>query len=299
MPDPSNPTTRVLSVINFLAAHPTEAFTLAEIARHLGLSNGSAHRILTTMVEARYLSRNERHKTYSLGITLVAVGEAAVTKHRGIEVARREITRLAVELDLQCSIAARMDDELLLLAKEGSPQSLKGMSRVGERQPLLPPVGLSHIAWSDAETIRRYIGQTDGYMSEAQQHYLLDALALIRQRGYSIAGFGPAMQRLRKVMFLPIGEARDETYWNNLLQWTATLSESELQLIDLEDAQQDGITYLSAPVFSPAGEVVFEVVVSGVPGNLSATEVARYADRLCAAAEIITSETHGRVPLIA
>lgn len=296
MSDLSNPTNRVLDVINFLAAHPTETFTLAEIARQVGLSNGSAHRILTTMAEARFLSRDAKHKTYSLGIALVAVGEAAVAKHRGIEIARREVARLAVELNVLLSITAIADEDLLLIAKEGSPQSHKGLNRVGERQPMVPPVGLCHIAWSDEKAIRTYIAKASAYMSESMRAYLLEALPLIRQRGYSIAGYGPAMRKLRQTMILPIGEIRNDEYWSSVLELTGQLSANELQLLNLNDAVVDGVSYISAPVFSPEGTVSFELVITGMPTDLSAKEIGHYAEKLCATAAIITSETRGRVP---
>jgi DNA-binding IclR family transcriptional regulator len=294
--DASNPTSRVLDVINFLAAHPTETFTLAEIARQVGLSNGSAHRILTTMADARFLSRNEKHKTYSLGIALVAVGEAAVAKHHGIEVARREVARLAVELNVLLSVTAIADEDLLLVAKEGSPQSHKGLNRVGERQPMVPPVGLCHIAWSDAQTIQAYVAKASAYMSEPMRRHLLEAFPLIRQRGYSIAGDGPAMRKLRQTMMLPIGQIRDEAYWAAALALTGELSANELQLFNLDDASVNGVSYISAPVFSPESTVAFELVITGMPTQLSAKEVERYTERLCVTAAIITSETRGRLP---
>ena len=92
--DSSGPNARVIDVMNFLAARPTESFTLTEIALHLGLSNGSAHRVLTTLAESQYLSRHPKTKTYSLGMALVAIGQAALAKHRDIDIARRELTRL-------------------------------------------------------------------------------------------------------------------------------------------------------------------------------------------------------------
>lgn len=296
MSDASNPTSRVLDVINFLAAHPIEAFTLAEIARQVGLSNGSAHRILTTMADAGFLSRNEKHKTYSLGIALVAVGEAAVAKHHGIEVARREVARLAVELNVLLSVTALADEDLLLVAKEGSPQSHKGLNRVGERQPMVPPVGLCHIAWSDEQIIKTYIAKASAYMSEPMRKHLLEAFPLIRQRGYSIAAYGPAMRKLREIMILPIGQIRDEAYWSSVFELTGELSAGELQLINLEDAAVNGISYISAPVFSPQGTVAFELVINGMPNYLSVKQVEHYAERLCATAAIITSETRGRAP---
>ena len=91
MSDLSNPTSRVLDVITLLAAQPTEEFSLAEIARQLSMSKASAHRLLLTMAETDFLARNDKHKTYSLGMGLLAVGQAALQKYRGLDVARAEM----------------------------------------------------------------------------------------------------------------------------------------------------------------------------------------------------------------
>jgi len=165
MPDVSNPTRRVLDVLNFLAAHPTESFTLAEIARHLDHSTASALRVLTTMRDAQFLSRNDKHKTYSLGMAPIAIGQAAIEKHRGIEFARREMVKLAAELNVQCSVTSLVGDELLVLVKEGTPQSDEGFSRVGERRLVIPPFGICHYAWGGEPAMRSYIAKAADYMT--------------------------------------------------------------------------------------------------------------------------------------
>jgi DNA-binding IclR family transcriptional regulator len=294
--DISNPTSRVLDVLNFLAAHPIEAFTLAEIARHLGLSNGSAHRILTTMTEAHFLSRHPKHKTFTLGMAPVAIGEAALGKHRGLEIARREIGRLAVELNVQCTVNAVVEDYVLLLAKEGRPQTHDGLHRVGERWPIIPPVGLDLIAWSSEPEINAYLAKASAHLSESMQSHLLAALSIIRRRRYSIVAVGPALRRWRPTANLSIGRFRDSAYWSSIYALIGELSAAEIQLLDLSDASEIGIGYISAPVFSPAGTVSFNLTMSGMPNNLGAKKIEEYVEKLCAAAVVVTSETYGRLP---
>jgi DNA-binding IclR family transcriptional regulator len=291
----SNPTGRVIDVLNFLAAHPTESFTLAEIARHVGLSNGSAHRVLTTMAAAHFLSRNEKHRTYALGMAMVAIGQAAVEKHRGIEIARREIARLAVELNVQCSANTVADDEILVLVKEGTAQSHLGLTRVGERRPLVPPMGICHVAWSGEEMIRSYVGKAAAHLSEAMQAHLLAAFTLVRRRGYAMAANGPSSGHSRAT-FLPADQIRDAAYWASVFELVGHLSPNEIQLLNAGDAGADGISTISAPVFSPAGQVSFQLVITGLPNDLSVQKIERYAQRLCATAALITNETHGRRP---
>lgn len=99
-------------------------------------------------------------------------------------------------------------------------------------------------------------------------------------------------------MILPIGQIRDDVYWSSVFELTGQLSAGELQLLNLVDAAADGISYISAPVFSPQGTVAFELVINGMPNYLSAKEIEHYAEKLCATAAIITSETRGRSPKI-
>lgn len=296
MPDVSNPTCRVIDIINLLTAHPTESFSLAEIARHVGLTNGSAHRILTTMASAQFLARDEKRRTYSLGLALVAVGRAAVEKHRGIEIAQRELARLSVELNVQCSANAVVDDEVLVLVKEGIPQSHRGLTRVGERRPFAPPIGLCHVAWGGEAVSDAYLQRVGDHLSEAVQERLLAALPIIRARGYAIAANGPSLSHSREATVLPTDKIRNEAYWSSVFEMVSQLTPREVQLLDLEQAGTDGISYLSAPVFSPTGAVSLQLVVTGLPTNLGIGEIKRYAERLCATAAYITSETHGRRP---
>lgn len=296
MPDISNPTARVIDVLNFLAAHPTETFSLAEIARHLHLSNGSAHRILTTMASAQFLLRNEKQRAYSLGTALVAIGQAAVEKHRGIEIARREIARLAVELNLQCSANTVVENDILVLVKEGTPQSHRGLTRVGERRPLVPPVGLCHVAWGGDAAIADYLGKAAAHLTEEVRKHLLKAFPLIRRRGYAIAANGPSASHSREAMVLPADRVRDRAYWSSVFELVSQLTPNEVQLFDLRDARKAGVSYIAAPVFSPTGQVSFQLVVSGLPSNLGVAEIERCAEKLCATAAAITVETHGRRP---
>lgn len=293
----SGPNSRVIDVINFLAAHPTESFKLSELAEHLALSNGSAHRVLSTLTEARYLARHPKHKTYSLGVALVAVGQAALEKHRGVDIARREMARLTDELKAQCIATAIVDDEMLFLAKEGVSQTHDGLVRVGERRPFVPPLGLGHIAWADKKTIATYLARAQSTLSEPLRNYLKTALGVIRQRGYAIAANGDALRALHQTATHPAHRQHDDAYRSQLDELIGALVEKEIQIFDIADAGRDGISYISVPVFSPTGTVTLELALTGMPDHLSVEEIERYAERLRAAAAIVTSETHGRMPV--
>lgn len=296
MSELSGPHHRVIDVLNFHAAHPTEAFTLSELAERLGLSLGSAHRVLATLVDARYLSRHPKHKTYSLGVALLAIGHAALEKHPSVHIARRELARLTDELKVQCTAAAVVDDELLLLAKDGTPQTHEGMNRVGERRPFIPPFGISHVAWAGEEVIAAYLAKAPPALDEPRRAYLETAVATVRRRGYAIAANGPGLSALRQVTLLPIDQPRDDAYRSKVHGLIARLTETEMQLLDLADAKSVGVSFISVPVFAPTGAVALELTVSGMPHDLEPAEIERHAERLRAAAAVVTGESHGRMP---
>ena len=297
MSDLSNPTSRVLDVITLLAAQPTEEFSLAEIARQLSMSKASAHRLLLTMAEADFLARNDKHKTYSLGMGLLAVGQAALQKYRGLDVARAEMAKLSIELNLQCSATGVIGGDLLVLAREGSPQSHEGLNRVGERRPLIPPMGACHIAWGEESVIGPYLELAAEYMSRESNTWLQEALGLVRRRGYSVSTSGPASRKLLQATVSPAGRHRDPAQWNIIRSTLGELTRSEIQLASLSEADGAGIGRIAAPVFSSNGTIIFQLVLSGLPSSQTPRRLERFVERLLATAAAVTTQINGREPV--
>jgi DNA-binding IclR family transcriptional regulator len=290
----SGPNNRVIEIINFLAAHPTESFTLGELTERLSISHGSAHRVLKILTEARYLSRHPKHKTYSLGLALVAIGQSALEKHPAMDVARGEMSRLADELEVQCVVTAIVDDEMLFLAREGVSQTRGGLIAVGERHLFIPPLGLGYVAWGKQEDVESYLDKVP--MKEELSAYLIDSLSLIRERGYSMVAKGPVLSGVRQIVSDYVDNYRDEAYWSKMQSLFEQLSKNEIQLLSLEGMSAVSLNHISAPVFAPSGEVALELSITGIRDNLSVEDAKRYAERLCVAAATVTRETHGRAP---
>jgi DNA-binding IclR family transcriptional regulator len=296
MVDKSNPTLRVLNVISLLASCPGDEFSLAELARRLKMSKASAHRLLTTMADADFLSRDPIKKTYGLGMSLIGVGQAALEKHRGLDRARREMARLTADLDIQCSASTLIGGDLVILAKEGVPKSHEGQTRVGERRTVVPPMGIGHIAWDDGAKAASYLAMAAAHMRADSYTWLCEALALIRHRGYAAAAGSPVYHRISEAAVLPVGGLRDDASWATLFDLMGQLSPADIQLANLDEADGNAVGYVSAPVFSAEGKLALQLVLSGFPASFSKAKIERCVDKLCAAAALVTSELHGRMP---
>ena len=62
-PRPAPGAERVVAVLNFLAAHPDESFTLSELSRRLDLNKATCHALLMTLTQAGYLLRHPTRRS--------------------------------------------------------------------------------------------------------------------------------------------------------------------------------------------------------------------------------------------
>ena len=292
----SDPNHRPLRVLNFLAAHATESFSLAEIARLLELSKGSAHRVMTALTQTGFVARHPRHKTYSLGLAVVALGEAALERFPGVGLARQEMARLRQDFGIGCGATAIVNEEYLLLAREGMPRTQDGLTLVGERRRLVPTIGIGQMAWRSATEVEAWLSRGASYLNEAGRQHLRDCLPIIRSRGYSVAANGDAMQRLIEETLIPAQNLSDDGK-----QRLADLSEAalgELQVKDLGELAGIGANYIAAPVFAPDGSIVLEIVASAFPSSVDVSAWQHMAMSVVQAADAVTVALRGRKPSV-
>jgi len=123
MTRPALAAARSVEILNFLASHPGESFTLSELSRHLNLNMASGLSVLKALTDAGYVHRHHSHKTYSLGPALVAVGYAALARYQVIEIALEEMRRLAAECDTECVASVVVGDEIVIVGASGRPRA--------------------------------------------------------------------------------------------------------------------------------------------------------------------------------
>ncbi len=280
---------RAVRLINFLVAHPAEAFTLSELCQRLDINRASALRVLGSLTAAGYLERHPRHLTYSLGITLVAIGQAATVRHSSVRAAQTEMEALADALGVQCE-AVTVDDTGTLVVGEAG----RGSILIGTRLPQLPTTGLAHWAFATEERREEWLASVP--FSSSQAEILRRALEVIRVRGFAMALEGPARQRVRQELERLADVPNDpETLEHVRKLWNAA-TPGEIQQIEIEPHSDYCVAHLAAPVFGPEGQVCLEIVMRNLPERLNGQQVMDLADRLRTACGSVTRRTHGRAP---
>ena len=184
---------RALEILELLADHPQEILGLSEIARTLTMNKASCHATLTLLADRGYLIRHA-DKTYSLGPAILPLANSFLHDQDALPQARVEMAAVTRELNLDCMASCIVDDEIVVLAHTPSPGSFGINMRVGARFPLVPPVGTVFLAWANRERVRHWLAGVGAGATAAQRERYLDALAVVRDRGYSVA----IGQRLRR-----------------------------------------------------------------------------------------------------
>jgi DNA-binding IclR family transcriptional regulator len=288
MSRPALSATRAMGILHFLAAHPTEAFSLSDLSDRLGVNVASMHAVLTVLTDDGYLLRHPRHRTYRLGPAVVALGTAALEAHPAIDIARDAARTLAAETGLEVAVTTLAgDDQIVFLARAGEPSPRSVPIHVGQRTPFVPPLGSVFVAWGDAaEWLAR---STD----PAALALVLEA---VRARGYSIA--------LEVETRIRLGQALDElaaapssaALQANVGTLVEDLGRRRYHVRELADDERYDVSMIAAPVFDAAGEVLLALTLIGFSPSLTGREVAAVGAQVRDAALVVTRRSRGRVP---
>jgi len=290
MARPALSATRAVAVLDFLAAHPSGAFTLSDLADRLGINRASAHALLAVLDEAGYVVRDPRLRTFALGPSVVALGNAALERHPAIDLARDGARELATAFGLEVAVTARAGDDIVFLARAGTRHARGIAVHVGQRVPLAPPLGSVFVAWGDA----------GAWLAHAEKPARLQSvLAGVRARGYSFALEAEARRGLATALDELADHPRDARLSELVTRYVADLGRRRYHSDDLEPSATYDVSMIAAPVFDGGGDVALAVTVTGFPSALTGAEVASYGQRLRDLGIVVTKQTGGRVPTAA
>jgi len=275
---------RALDVVLFLASHPDDAFSYSELAERLDINLASLHAVLHALEDRRFVARDAASRRYTLGLSLVATGDAALRHHHGVDALRRQIAELRAELGLACVAVAPVRTDLLCVAASHSDAS---MMQVGQRVPWLAPFGAVFVAWSDLETIRPWLRRSG--ISGLNRRQALAALETIRRRGYSATVDHPGHDEIQQLMVQLVEYPSSSDLWRQLRQRMSSFSRTEATLpAKLRD--------ITAPVFGENGLPLMSLSLQGLPSVLSTKRLEVLAARLLVATGTVTAAVGGVVP---
>jgi DNA-binding IclR family transcriptional regulator len=277
-----------MAVLDFLAAHPGESFTLSELARRLDLNKATAHALLNSLTTAGYLLRHPARMTYSLGPALIALGAAAQNQFEAADFARDEMRSLSDELGLECLATTAVGDDMLIVARAGAPRAL-GTVQPGQRLPLTPPLGSVFMAWARDDDVERWLSRAPA--EDAGQYRA--GLEAVRRRGYAVGLEADPRATLGRAL---ADLAHDAPARRMVEQILDELGHQEYILTSVDRQARYLVNHLVAPVFGPAADVVLALSLYGFTGAMTGRQLETYGDRLLEATRNVTKSIHGKEP---
>jgi DNA-binding IclR family transcriptional regulator len=283
---------RAAQVIDYLSVHPGQPLSLTEISRALGINAASTLSVLAALADSGYVIRHPTHKTYTLGAALVAVGHAALMQHPTLEAARQELSLVANEIEAQCTASVLIGDLLVAVVAEGRARSSGTWSRIGTRVPFSAPFGAPFAAFGDDSLRTRWLGRSDADLDDTRTRRLEEALAEVRERGYAVWRESETREKLGKKLRMLDDEPSNIGLRREVVSLLRELSEGFVA-VNLDSANLLNIANVTAPVFSPAGEVIMILTGIGFASPLDGAAVANVGTRLKASAQVIAMRTFG------
>jgi DNA-binding IclR family transcriptional regulator len=277
---PALSASRSIEIMELLATFPDRDFSLSEIVKATTINVSSCYAILAALTEKGYLIKAPRDKTYRLGSSLIALGHAAQRSQPIVELATEAASGLLDEFGLPVLLSTVVGDELLaLVSLEDGAGRTAGMF-VGERLPLVAPIGTPFLAWAPDEAVEEWIARRNSPLSSTQIEALRRDLELTRERGYQVA-LRPTEQHTIGALMAEMAKGGPITdYKDEIRKLIHTFDTQMFQPVTFEDDENYDVLLIAAPIFDQGGNATFNLCLGGFPGHLSGAKLQEYAKRL-------------------
>lgn len=187
----------MLDVVELLAGSGKDRLRFSDVVRELGLTQATAHAILTTLCDRGWASRDPVDKTFSLGPALAVVAARVDTARPLAHTARTAALQLADELGYATSVVERVGDSLVITAFEDAGRQSGGAP--GDRIRYAPPFGVAFAAWDTDEQQRAWIQRSAATNAKLARR-LEEVLARTRERGFDVDCTTPALTQAAQVV---------------------------------------------------------------------------------------------------
>ncbi len=127
---------RALSLLNRIAESPEDGASLTDLAQQVGLPLSTAHRLLLTLEQERFVRFNHERRLWCVGVQAFVAGCAFVKTRSLAALARPHMRRLMEESGETVNLAVEDSGEAVYLAQVECRQMMRALARPGSRAPM-------------------------------------------------------------------------------------------------------------------------------------------------------------------
>lgn len=181
---------RALKLLNALSYAP-QGLTLSEIAHQVGLPNSTAHRLLATLQNERYVRFDQEHSLWQVGVQAFRVG-STFARARDLGVLARPFMRRLMEQSGETVNLGIIDrNEVVYVAQVETQKMMRAIAGPGGRAHMhCSGIGKAMLAAMNDETRDKVLSRLEFQRETARtitsRTSLEHELVLIRQRGFAV-----------------------------------------------------------------------------------------------------------------
>jgi DNA-binding IclR family transcriptional regulator/sugar lactone lactonase YvrE len=126
---------KAIEVLEAVTSAPTPP-RLTDIVNATNLPTGTAHRILDSLISERFLRRDDVSRTYQLGSRFLQMARGAWEDYDVRSAAVPELDKLQAELGQTVTLSVLVDNQLIVIERRKSKDSLRSTVGIGSSVPL-------------------------------------------------------------------------------------------------------------------------------------------------------------------
>jgi DNA-binding IclR family transcriptional regulator len=263
-----------MDVLDYLGRFPGRSFTLTEIARATDINLASSHAVLSALVARGYLTYSSKGRVYTLGPALVALGETALKCQPLIARAKQAADQLVAEFGVPVLASTVIGEEIVGVVSIGDASGRSPGLRVGERLPLVPPIGAPFLAWAPEPAIEAWIARGAASQKPGAAEEWRHTLSLTRERGFQVTLGAKNAPNIANLMAQMATDRRAQDRLFNTLDLHMPQPET------IEPEKLYDVVLIAAPLFDENGATVLNLCFGGFADKLTGAEVTRHAEQL-------------------
>jgi DNA-binding IclR family transcriptional regulator len=281
---------RAMNIFDLLSQKPLERLTLSEIARATGIHKATCASMLATMVSHGLVRRDDTRR-YSIGSRLVNLGYSFTQRFPPLVVGRMDVLQFVARSGLSCAVIGREDDELVILDILGNAEPAHLQMRIGDRVPLVPPVGTIFKAWAGGDELSQWLEEMSREFGGTMSSYE-SAVAALRARGFSLGGEHDINLELEDALQAARREGED----GRVLEVALIVANKIRNYSVAEGTDAEPINSVIVPIFDADANVVATLNAFGEFGSVRMGDLPKIVPDLLSTAVRITQKAGGILP---
>jgi flavin reductase (DIM6/NTAB) family NADH-FMN oxidoreductase RutF/DNA-binding IclR family transcriptional regulator len=202
------------------------------------------------------------------------------------EVARPQVERLARDLGCEAGVIVNVGDDELMTVAAAYGGDVEVREPIGERIPLVPPLGEAYVADNGDEVVERWLARAASQDEDVRETYLA-RLEAVRTKGWSMSrrsreggvDYSQLLDALQEYSFGSLTPARERAV-RSIIAEASHLYE----IVDLDDAETYDVGGIVVPVHNPDSTISMVLRLMQLPSEASADQVRDWIESLQGAA---------------